>query len=403
MAGLRRTTDKLGVCFLLALFVVAFWLNNLTARKEAFELFDEYVVVDQAGGLGAAPAGTHTAEEAVSSEEIQGQPQKEKTYYTAIGAIFKQEHKYIVEWIEYHIILGVDHFYLATNDCGDEAVESEKLIEPFISSGQVTLVTDFKCAPRGFQFQANTALVNLADATWLFSIDVDEFIVIPDARATVSSLLRRFEGYDAVALLWRVFGSSEHMSSPAGSVVVNYQWYADPYTAFDARSRSFKSVVQTARCRSIKAHECAKYVCTEEGKEKATEPRGPNKSCQCAVTPDLTACMTLKKVYSYTNQTWVEHPVYDTMWLNHYRTKSDEDWEMHKIRGRPSVPESDPKANNKFGPPPPEYDALFDSTTFSVLNLRIDPIKDEKERIRLRDIFSGVGPVKQQGADEKEI
>lgn len=406
MAGLTTGKSLFGV-FLLSLLVVSFWLN-LTSRKDVIVRFDEYVVVDTEG-VGASDGeelfdGEEEEESSAggSSSAVMGNKKQPdgKTYYTAIGAIFKQEHKYIVEWIEYHILLGVDHFYLATNDCGDEAVEAANLIEPFVTSGRVTLVTDFKCAPRGFQSEANTALVKLADSTWLFSIDVDEFIVIPDARATVSSVLRRFEGYDAVALLWRVFGSSGHVSSPAGSVVVNYQWYADPHTALDTRTRSFKSVVRTARCHSVKAHECTKYVCTEEGKNKVAQPMGPNESCGCAVTPDVAACMTLERVYSYLNEHKLEHPAYDTIWLNHYRTKSDEDWEQHKIRGRPSVPDSDRNAFNKHGPPPPEYNVVFDSTASENLGMRLDLQQKEKERSRLRNIFSGVGPVKQQDADE---
>ena len=39
----------------------------------------------------------------------------ERKYNVAICAIFKNEEPYIKEWIEFHKIVGVDHFYLYNN------------------------------------------------------------------------------------------------------------------------------------------------------------------------------------------------------------------------------------------------------------------------------------------------
>ncbi|MBR2734192.1 MAG: glycosyltransferase family 2 protein, partial [Selenomonadaceae bacterium] len=37
----------------------------------------------------------------------------------AIAAILKNEGHYIKEWLDYHLLAGVDHFYLYDNDSTD--------------------------------------------------------------------------------------------------------------------------------------------------------------------------------------------------------------------------------------------------------------------------------------------
>ena len=37
-------------------------------------------------------------------------------YEVSICAMYKNEAKYILEWIEYHLMIGVDHFYLYNNN-----------------------------------------------------------------------------------------------------------------------------------------------------------------------------------------------------------------------------------------------------------------------------------------------
>ena len=43
----------------------------------------------------------------------------EKKYKVSICAIFKNEGKYLREWIEFHRIIGIEHFYLYNNNSDD--------------------------------------------------------------------------------------------------------------------------------------------------------------------------------------------------------------------------------------------------------------------------------------------
>lgn len=61
----------------------------------------------------------------------------ERQYKVSIGAIFKNEALYLKEWIEFHRIVGVEHFYLYNNNSDDNYRE---VLEPYIKRNIVTLV-----------------------------------------------------------------------------------------------------------------------------------------------------------------------------------------------------------------------------------------------------------------------
>lgn len=56
-------------------------------------------------------------------------------YELAIVAILKNEGPYVKEWIEYHLIAGVDHFYLYDNGSLDNLKQE---MQPYIDADVVT-------------------------------------------------------------------------------------------------------------------------------------------------------------------------------------------------------------------------------------------------------------------------
>lgn len=59
----------------------------------------------------------------------------------AIGSIFRDESRYMREWLEYHLMVGVDHFYLLQND--DEGSEefhrARVILKPYMDQKLVSL------------------------------------------------------------------------------------------------------------------------------------------------------------------------------------------------------------------------------------------------------------------------
>ena len=62
---------------------------------------------------------------------------RQKMYELSACAVIKNEAKYIKEWIEFHRIVGVEHFYLYNNGSTDRIY---KVLRPYIRQGIVTLV-----------------------------------------------------------------------------------------------------------------------------------------------------------------------------------------------------------------------------------------------------------------------
>ena len=110
-------------------------------------------------------------------------------YNIAIAAIFKGEDQYLREWIEFHRIVGVEHFFLYDN--GDSE-SSRNILKPYTEAGIVTYIPfpefDEKIlrSSYGRRNFSRLSMQNLAMGDcvinyssrfrWLLKIDIDEFL-----------------------------------------------------------------------------------------------------------------------------------------------------------------------------------------------------------------------------------
>lgn len=127
-------------------------------------------------------------------------------YQVSLCLIFKNEARYLREWIEYHKLIGVEHFYLYNNFSDDNFRE---VLKPYLESNDVTLVEwPYQYA----QVQAyEDAMKNFKEETqWIGFIDADEFINLRSDNNIVS-FLKKYKNYPAVFFNWRMFGTSGNM------------------------------------------------------------------------------------------------------------------------------------------------------------------------------------------------
>jgi len=62
--------------------------------------------------------------------------------------------RYLQEWLEYHLLLGVGRFILVPNECEEaEWRPYEELLAPYVAAGTVEVMEDFRCE-RQFQREA---------------------------------------------------------------------------------------------------------------------------------------------------------------------------------------------------------------------------------------------------------
>lgn len=127
----------------------------------------------------------------------------DKKYRVSVCTIFKDEAPYLKEWIEYHKIIGVDHFYLYNNNSSDDFM---KIITPYIKKGVVTLI-DWPMQQGQIKAYKDCIRKYRHESNWIGFIDVDEFIV-PIKENDVYSFLKKFKNRPAVKLYWQLFGTS---------------------------------------------------------------------------------------------------------------------------------------------------------------------------------------------------
>jgi hypothetical protein len=123
--------------------------------------------------------------------------------YLSAVAIVKDEALYIEEWLEYHLLLGVQKFYIYDNESSDNLTE---ILQPYIRSG----IVEYKYFPGSKkQVVAYNDVLQKAqmETYWLAVIDIDEFIV-PVKDETIADFLKDFEQYAGVEINWLMYGSS---------------------------------------------------------------------------------------------------------------------------------------------------------------------------------------------------
>ena len=81
--------------------------------------------------------------------ELFGTHDKRKMKYRiSLCLIFKNEAPFLKEWLDYHLAIGIDHFYLYNNNSDDNYMV---IVKPYVDKGIVTLIewpepySQFKC------------------------------------------------------------------------------------------------------------------------------------------------------------------------------------------------------------------------------------------------------------------
>ena len=124
----------------------------------------------------------------------------EKPTTVAICAIGRMENRYAVEWIEHYKHLGVDKIYIYDNNRPEDGECFGDVIQPYIEAGLVEVVqwTDKQNPAYMDCYQRHQA-----EHKWIGFFDFDEFVEIPSGR-NIHDLLNGFDFADVLVLNWRV-------------------------------------------------------------------------------------------------------------------------------------------------------------------------------------------------------
>lgn len=133
-------------------------------------------------------------------------------YQLSVGAIFQNEAPFLKEWIDYHRLVGIEHFWLYDDSSTDNW---QDVLAPYIEEGVVevfdwsTARSTIKVWPQ-IQVEAykNALKRSLNHSKWLALIDTDEFLVPMKEKTIQETIENHFAKADAIYICWLNFGTS---------------------------------------------------------------------------------------------------------------------------------------------------------------------------------------------------
>jgi hypothetical protein len=164
-----------------------------------------------------------------------------KPHFLVLVCMFKNEDWYLDEFIRYHILQGVDFFYLYSNE---NKPESMTILEPYVKAGYVKIIdwpdsviqnipkdkrrtkwNDYKhISTQNLAFEHFTK--NFKDKyRYVLKVDIDEFCVPAEGYKSVRDVLKKEFSESktkAITIPRTDFGSNGHIKKPNGLVIESY-------------------------------------------------------------------------------------------------------------------------------------------------------------------------------------
>ena len=143
----------------------------------------------------------------------------------AIGAIFKNERPYILEWIAFHRSIGIKKFFIADNDSTDGSKDLLRLLDLAGIIHYFDFPSESGVKP---QQPAYSKILNIArkfGLEWVAFIDADEFLMPEAENMDFFSCIEKSvsqEDTGAVAINWAIYGSSGLEERPDGLVLKEF-------------------------------------------------------------------------------------------------------------------------------------------------------------------------------------
>jgi hypothetical protein len=275
----------------------------------------------------------------------------EGAYDLSIAAIIKNE-EYILQWIEYHRMVGVQHFYIYDNESTNGL---EQQLQKYIQDGIVTYIywpgkyqqfPVYKHAVSHFQY----------DTKWLAIIDGDEYIVPVEEGTLIPQILDEIDSHymnpvfdtprirecyflGGVGINWHVYGTSGHKTRCNGLLFENYRYRADS-------DCSVNSIIKT--------------ICNPRLVADIINPHF------VIYIPDY---CTISENGSVIPHAFFFDATYKKLCINHYVCKSEEEYMEKNQRGWPDVDTKIP--TSALYTASVEYSKVYDP----IMNRYIDELK----------------------------
>jgi hypothetical protein len=236
----------------------------------------------------------------------------------AICAIAKNEGRYLEEWVAYHHLLGFDPIRVYSHEPDDDSPAIlERLAEHGLVEWREWSVPPNK-KPQWVAYEDGLEVLR-GRADWVAFIDLDEFIVLP-GHDSIQEFLGEHEDLEAIAMNWKMFGSSGHLAYEPGLVIERFTRCAKPtYVG----NRAVKTLARLDVVEVPRVHTCH------------FRPGVEYRTLAGEVLPPAHEDTAMPMGKS-------EQVSHDSIRINHYFTRSREEWDAKATRGRGAKPASHP-------------------------------------------------------------
>jgi hypothetical protein len=156
----------------------------------------------------------------------------------AICIIVRNEATYILEWLAYHRVIGVQEFYFFDHESTDETSAILSHLEAEGMLTRIPWVVGEHTSPQFSAYKHMLSNVNVSSEFIAF-IDADEFITLVTHESIAEYLSEVPREAGAIAINQRVFGSSGHRERGPGLVIERFPRCAP---ADYEENRWFKSI-----------------------------------------------------------------------------------------------------------------------------------------------------------------
>ncbi len=216
-------------------------------------------------------------------------------YYLSLVAPLKDEEHYLIEFVNYYLIHGVDHFYFYDND---STIPVREVLTEYRDHCTIMRAPGDAVQIRAY---AHFCKHFRHEATWIAVFDIDEF-VLPHQHGSFKEFLLDHDHCDGVGINWVMFGDGHHKTRPAGGVIESYLYR-------EARQHPcIKSVVKGEQL--VGFFDNAHFAALRDGSLYVDAHRNP-----------------IAGAYN-------ENYTIDVIQLNHYFTKSEAEWKAKLHRKR---------------------------------------------------------------------
>ena len=151
-------------------------------------------------------------------------------HYLGLVAIFRGEDDYLIEWIEFHKLMGVGHFILYNNGISQKSYD---LLKKYIENGLITYIPFPHVQGLKDGHHADTlTLQQLAYADciirfrkhfkYLLQLDLDEFLFPKQEDSIINVLKLLDDKISRIEVNLTNFGSAGKVKKPNGLVIKNF-------------------------------------------------------------------------------------------------------------------------------------------------------------------------------------